>query len=195
MKMRRSPQTAQVLAEFLNSRQEWSYGYDISRNTGLKSGTLYPILMRLAEHRLLETSWETSEEGRPPRHLYKLTSDGLRYAIELVSASPEQAAQAIGESAFGMRDVGSFELGMPHLRDGFIVAKVGTFERSSNRPLSHLSTPTRVPGCPILRSFIAKGGMNAANSDPESADPPGAPFMRPYRMSGFIRAECPISRL
>ena len=80
LKMRRSPQTALVLAEFLQDEQEWRYGYDISRNTGLKSGTLYPILMRLAEHRLLETSWETVETGRPPRHMYKLTRDGMRYA-------------------------------------------------------------------------------------------------------------------
>jgi PadR family transcriptional regulator PadR len=92
-KMRRSPQTMQVLAEFLADEQEWRYGYDISRNTGLKSGTLYPILMRLAEHRLLETSWETVEAGRPPRHMYKLTGDGLRYARTQVSAA-EQIAGA-----------------------------------------------------------------------------------------------------
>jgi PadR family transcriptional regulator PadR len=96
--MRRSPQTTLVMAEFLQSEQEWRYGYDISRNTGLKSGTLYPILMRLAEHRMLETAWETAEPGRPPRHLYKLTQDGLRYARELVAV---QAADAIGVPVFG----------------------------------------------------------------------------------------------
>ena len=72
---------------------EWRYGYDLSRSTGLKSGTLYPILMRLAEHGLLETSWETVEAGRPPRHLYKLTGDGLRYAREHAMAS----TQLVGE--------------------------------------------------------------------------------------------------
>jgi DNA-binding PadR family transcriptional regulator len=56
----------------------------------LKSGTLYPILMRLAENRLLETSWETVESGRPPRHLYKLTGDGLRYAREHAAVATEQ---------------------------------------------------------------------------------------------------------
>jgi DNA-binding PadR family transcriptional regulator len=85
MKMRRSPQTLLVLAEFLQDEQEWRYGYDISRNTGLKSGTLYPILMRLAEHHLLKTSWESAVAGRPPRHMYKLTRDGLRYAREQVA--------------------------------------------------------------------------------------------------------------
>ena len=99
MKMRRSPQTALVLAEFLSDEQEWRYGYDISRNTGLKSGTLYPILMRLAEHRLLETSWETTTEGRPPRHMYRLTEDGLRYARTQVAAEP---VAWMGEPAFGV---------------------------------------------------------------------------------------------
>jgi PadR family transcriptional regulator, regulatory protein PadR len=96
--MRRSPQTTQVLAEFLNSAQEWRYGYDLSRNTGLKSGTLYPILMRLAEHGLLETSWEATEEGRPPRHLYKLTQNGARYALEQRDA---EVTKALGEPAWG----------------------------------------------------------------------------------------------
>jgi PadR family transcriptional regulator PadR len=98
MKIRRSPQTSMVLAEFLQCEQEWRYGYDISRNTGLKSGTLYPILMRLAEHRLLQTSWQTAETGRPPRHMYKLTRDGLRYARAQVAVEP---LVAMGEPAFG----------------------------------------------------------------------------------------------
>ena len=80
--MRRSPQTTLVLAEFLQDEETWRYGYDVSRNTGLKSGTLYPILMRLAEHGLMETTWEAPETGRPPRHMYKLTRNGLRYARE-----------------------------------------------------------------------------------------------------------------
>jgi len=98
LKMRRSPQTLLVLAEFLADEQAWRYGYDMSRATGLKSGTLYPILMRLAEHRLLETSWETTAEGRPPRHMYKLTNDGLRYARTQVAVEP---VAAMGEPAFG----------------------------------------------------------------------------------------------
>ena len=82
MKFRLSPQTLETLNAFLQEPKDWKYGYDISRDTGLKSGTLYPILMRLAERKLLETSWETSEPGKPPRHLYRLTPDGLRFARE-----------------------------------------------------------------------------------------------------------------
>jgi len=82
MKLRLSLQTLQVLDAFLQASEDWIYGYDISRNTGLKSGTLYPILMRLAEHKLLETSWETTEAGRPPRHMYRLTAEGIRFVKE-----------------------------------------------------------------------------------------------------------------
>ena len=82
MKLRLSPQTLKVLDAFLEAPREWRYGYDISRDTGLKSGTLYPILMRMAERELLDTSWETVEEGKPPRHLYRLTPEGMQFARE-----------------------------------------------------------------------------------------------------------------
>jgi PadR family transcriptional regulator PadR len=99
MKLRRSPQTSLVLAEFLQASQEWQYGYDISRNTGLKSGTLYPILMRLADLKLLATRWETPESGKPPRHMYKLTADGCRYAREQAS----QAGRALKLAFSGVK--------------------------------------------------------------------------------------------
>ena len=100
MKLRLSAQTLQVLDAFIQGPQNWKYGYDISRNTGLKSGTLYPILMRLAERKLLETGWETSEPGKPPRHLYRLTPDGLRFAREhQVAPAARQAGAAAWSGA------------------------------------------------------------------------------------------------
>jgi PadR family transcriptional regulator PadR len=98
MKLRLSPQTLQVLDAFLQSPKDWIYGYDISRNTGLKSGTLYPILMRLAERELLETSWEMAEVGKPPRHMYRLTLEGMRFAKEhhLQPATRRTACVAFG---------------------------------------------------------------------------------------------------
>jgi PadR family transcriptional regulator, regulatory protein PadR len=98
MKLRRSTRTLQVLAEFLERPREWKYGYDISRSTGLKSGTLYPILMRLAGHDLLETHWETADPGKPPRHMYRLTSSGLQHAREVV---PSRSKLLQTQPAFG----------------------------------------------------------------------------------------------
>jgi PadR family transcriptional regulator PadR len=82
MRLKLSPQTLLVLAAFLDQPAEWKYGYDLSRSTGLKSGTLYPILMRLADRKLLDTAWETSEPGRPPRHMYRFTPAGMQFARE-----------------------------------------------------------------------------------------------------------------
>src|SRR4051794_12365543 len=79
-----SPQTQAVLRALHDHPAEWRYGYDISRETGLSSGTLYPILGRLADRGLLTTQWEDDPpEGRPRRHLYRLTAEGAARASEL----------------------------------------------------------------------------------------------------------------
>jgi PadR family transcriptional regulator len=80
---RLSPQTLRVLERFVERPTAWRYGYELSRETGLKSGTLYPILMRLAKFSLLETKWIATEDGVPPRHTYRLTPSG----IELVRST------------------------------------------------------------------------------------------------------------
>jgi len=96
LRLRLSRQTVQVLEVFLSAPSEWRYGYDISRDIGLKSGTLYPILMRLADRKLLETSWQAVEAGKPPRHIYRLTSEGLRFARErLRSGSAQRATRPV----------------------------------------------------------------------------------------------------
>jgi len=84
VRLRRYVQTVKVLEEFLSNPKLWRYGYDLGRNTELKSGTLYPILVRLAGHGWLETYWQTAEVGRPPRHMYRLTANGIRAACEMV---------------------------------------------------------------------------------------------------------------
>jgi PadR family transcriptional regulator PadR len=75
-----SPQTLRVLERFAERPTAWCYGYELSRETGLKAGTLYPILMRLAKFSLLETKWMTTENGVPPRHMYRLTPNGMELA-------------------------------------------------------------------------------------------------------------------
>ena len=77
---RLSPETLLVLDGFMQRPNEWRYGYELSRQTGLKSGTLYPILMRLEKCALLEAKWVTTEPGVPPRHTYRLTPGGREVA-------------------------------------------------------------------------------------------------------------------
>jgi PadR family transcriptional regulator PadR len=93
MKLKLSPQTLLILEAFLDQPAEWKYGYDLSRSTGLKSGTLYPILMRLADRKLLETAWEASEPGKPPRHMYRFTPEGMQFARE---QRPARASGPVG---------------------------------------------------------------------------------------------------
>jgi PadR family transcriptional regulator PadR len=86
-----SPQTLRVLEALLEAPAAWHYGYAVSQHTGLRSGTLYPLLMRLAEQGWLETRWtEPERPGRPPRHTYRLTTEGARAAAaQLASARAE----------------------------------------------------------------------------------------------------------
>lgn len=90
--IRLSPQTRTLLEALLDGPKDWHYGYDLSRLTGLKSGTLYPILMRLAERKWLETRWEAPEPGKPPRHLYRLTPNGLAFTKEACKSKERRRA-------------------------------------------------------------------------------------------------------
>lgn len=92
----RSPQTLRLLEVLLERPGVWHHGYDLSRRTRLRSGTLYPILLRLADQGLLESRWEEPERrGRPPRHVYRLTASGAAVAAGLVpdAVPPPLAAQ------------------------------------------------------------------------------------------------------
>jgi PadR family transcriptional regulator, regulatory protein PadR len=83
VRLRMSKQTLAVLEALLVRPGEWQHGYSLSQATGIASGTLYPILMRLEKLDWLETQWEeVKTPGRPPRHLYRLTGDAREWARE-----------------------------------------------------------------------------------------------------------------
>ncbi len=99
---RMSPQTVSVLERFAERPSAWHYGYELSRETGLKSGTLYPILMRLAQHGMLETKWVTTDEGVPPRHTYRLTATGVGVLGDsLYRVRPPRQARRLAHSEGG----------------------------------------------------------------------------------------------
>jgi len=81
-----SPQTVSVLRALAADPARWRYGYDLVTEVNLKSGSLYPILVRLADRGLLETSWEPGVDSRPPRHLYRLTGAGREFVAALAAA-------------------------------------------------------------------------------------------------------------
>src|SRR4051812_15820378 len=50
---------AWTLLDFLAEMSgEWGYGYEIIRFSGLQSGTLYPLLIRLEAKGLLQAKWQ-----------------------------------------------------------------------------------------------------------------------------------------
>jgi DNA-binding PadR family transcriptional regulator len=91
-----SAQALSVLAALEADSGSWRHGYLLARQTGLRSGTHYPILIRLADRGLVEACWEDGQPaGRPRRHLYRLSADGLAAA----RAARPRAALATRPSA------------------------------------------------------------------------------------------------
>jgi PadR family transcriptional regulator PadR len=87
-----SRQAIRLFGLLVAAPEAWMYGYQLCEAAGLKSGTLYPLLIRLADHGYLEARWEDSIAGRPRRHLYRLTSAGLALARARIAGSAPRAA-------------------------------------------------------------------------------------------------------
>jgi DNA-binding PadR family transcriptional regulator len=101
---RPSPQAVAVLDALAEKASDWSHGYDLCRLLGLKAGTVYPILIRLADRGYVETAWEQEvPHGRPPRHLYRLSAAGAEFVRELRCAEAERAS---GRLRGGRRAIG-----------------------------------------------------------------------------------------
>jgi PadR family transcriptional regulator, regulatory protein PadR len=87
-------------------RNEERYGLDLSRTlaaSGVVSseGTMYPLLARLRQDGLVETSWHESTQG-PPRRYYRLTADG-RTALDAFTAQWQQFRDAVDSLLDGGR--------------------------------------------------------------------------------------------
>jgi len=71
--------TLKVVGELMSPTLLGVSGADISKSTGIPSGTLYPILFRLEKAGWLSSEWEEGEAsnlGRPRKRLYKMTALG-----------------------------------------------------------------------------------------------------------------------
>ncbi|MDR6513176.1 DNA-binding PadR family transcriptional regulator [Novosphingobium capsulatum] len=84
------------LLQALSDRQ-WHHGYDLMKETGLLSGTLYPLLMRMTDQGLVEAEWrEPVQPGRPARHAYRLTAKGYALMQELAPGAAPLSPNAAG---------------------------------------------------------------------------------------------------
>jgi DNA-binding PadR family transcriptional regulator len=93
-KIRMSGPTLRLLKLLLENPREGQSGAQISKQTGIGSGTLYPLLQRLENASWLKSEWEKtdpSEVGRPRRRFYKLTGlgqNGARTALAELQTAP-----------------------------------------------------------------------------------------------------------
>lgn len=95
-----SKQSRALLSAFYDAPERWWHGYDLCAKTGLKSGTLYPILMRLKKQGLLVSEWQAPREpGRPPRHIYQLSASGRALAQAQHAEALEAASNLKGKPA------------------------------------------------------------------------------------------------
>jgi len=94
---RSSGQTLSLLRSLMDRPRSWHHGYELSKGTGLVSGTLYPILTRLSDRGYLEHKWLPPQEaGKPPRHVYRLNALGIAYAKEQFEITDEAGIEATG---------------------------------------------------------------------------------------------------
>jgi DNA-binding PadR family transcriptional regulator len=81
----RSIQTRQVLQALLDAPDDETYGFELVKVTGLPSGSVYPILRRLEDEKIINAREEVIDPNvRRPRYriFYRLSADGRRVARE-----------------------------------------------------------------------------------------------------------------
>jgi PadR family transcriptional regulator PadR len=93
--VRLTPQTIAVAQVLLATPATPRYGLEIARETGLKTGTLHPILARLQQAGWVDSFWEEpaehEDQGRPRRRYYRFTGDGAERARLAIAAATTPA--------------------------------------------------------------------------------------------------------
>jgi PadR family transcriptional regulator, regulatory protein PadR len=95
--MRLTIPLAKVLAVFLSDVESARYGVDLMEESGLGSGTVYPILQKLQAAGWVSSEWEQAEPaqlGRPARRYYLLTPNGVELARQQLAELRQSTAPA-----------------------------------------------------------------------------------------------------
>ncbi len=88
---------------FMRDPGQWRYGYELAKEAGIPTGTLYPALLRLADDEYLDDHWELPDDrGGRVRRMYRLTPAGMGFA--------EDRLVALGRDAIRR---GSVSIGSP----------------------------------------------------------------------------------
>jgi PadR family transcriptional regulator PadR len=78
--MRRTYALVQVAQALMQDASRRHWGYELSKQSGVRSGVMYPILKRMMDEGWLDDGWEDQPQAgrakRPPRRYYELTDEG-----------------------------------------------------------------------------------------------------------------------
>ncbi|HEY1488749.1 MAG TPA: PadR family transcriptional regulator [Micromonosporaceae bacterium] len=88
-----------VMSALLADTEADRYGLDMIGDTGLASGTLYPILVRLERAGWVASHWEDIDPiaaGRPARRYYRLTPTGVVGARREIAIVHQQLSRVTG---------------------------------------------------------------------------------------------------
>ena len=94
--MNRTYALVQVALTLMADANARHWGYELSKESGVRSGAMYPILRRLLDEGWLIDGWEDQQTAgkakRPPRRYYELTDEG-RTALGAVIAEARRDAR------------------------------------------------------------------------------------------------------
>ncbi len=85
-----------ILAVLLEDPAAKHYGLELCKAAGMRSGSVYPLLMRLEQQGWLSSDWEQADphkEKRPRRRFYQLTSLGERGARAMLHDAQQALAR------------------------------------------------------------------------------------------------------
>ncbi|MGW3997979.1 PadR family transcriptional regulator [Amycolatopsis sp. NPDC004772] len=87
--MRTTHALVQVAMAMMAVPEARHWGYSLGKDSGVRSGVLYPILRRMLDDGWVDDGWESAEEAhkRPPRRYYVLTDKGREELGRLLQAT------------------------------------------------------------------------------------------------------------
>jgi DNA-binding PadR family transcriptional regulator len=97
--------THAVLKVLLEDATQPRYGFDVAKEAGIATGSLYPILARLERLGWLASHWEEQDPtspSRPRRRYYQLTPTGVIEASKAIEVSLRRIAPTRWRPAEGI---------------------------------------------------------------------------------------------
>lgn len=103
--MRKTNSLVQVAVALMREPSAKHWGYQLSKDSGVRSGVMYPILTRMELQGWISDGWEdpaTITDKRPPRRYYEITPEGLN-ALGALVTEPRTAPRNANQYSIGWK--------------------------------------------------------------------------------------------